>query len=140
MGNRKRLIFETNMNLIIFRTTLLIAYTSIAFSFTPNKLPRFHKQSIGCAMSSSSHVSKPLDIIEKDAVGSRAEPGCLCFDVVQSQDKPNKFFIYEIYADKAAVVFHKEQPYFKPWTEFKACGGTISSISHRGHGLYMNEM
>jgi len=96
MGNRKRLIFETNMNLIIFRTTLLIAYTSIAFSFTPNKLPRFHKQSIGCAMSSSSHVSKPfviiveaeikpdrieefLDIIEKDAVGSRAEPGCLCF-------------------------------------------------------------
>ena len=38
-----------------------------------------------------------LDMIEKNAVGSRAEPGCLRFDVLQSADADNKFIFYEVY-------------------------------------------
>lgn len=48
-----------------------------------------------------------LDIIEKDAVGSRAEPGCIRFDVIQSQEDSNKFIFYEVYKDVEAVKFHK---------------------------------
>jgi len=80
-----------------------------------------------------------LDIIEKDAVGSRAEPGCLRFDVSQSQDNPNRFFFYEVYKDTDAVAFHKEQPHFALWTNFKESGGVISSVSHKLDGIFLTE-
>uniref|UniRef100_A0A7S2KWR8 ABM domain-containing protein n=1 Tax=Leptocylindrus danicus TaxID=163516 RepID=A0A7S2KWR8_9STRA len=80
-----------------------------------------------------------LDIIEKDAVGSRGEPGCIRFDVVQSQEDSNKFIFYEVYKDVEAVKFHKEQPHFALWTNFKESGGVVSSISHKMDGLFMSE-
>eukprot|EP00559_Dactyliosolen_fragilissimus_P002406 CAMPEP_0184864032 /NCGR_PEP_ID=MMETSP0580-20130426/13437_1 /TAXON_ID=1118495 /ORGANISM="Dactyliosolen fragilissimus" /LENGTH=110 /DNA_ID=CAMNT_0027362659 /DNA_START=108 /DNA_END=440 /DNA_ORIENTATION=- len=80
-----------------------------------------------------------IDLIEKDAVGSRAEPGCLRFDVLQSQDNPNKFFFYEAYEDLKAVQFHKEQPHFALWTKFKESGGVVSSVSHKADGIMMTD-
>lgn len=79
-----------------------------------------------------------LDIIEKDAVGSRAEPGCLRFDVLQSQEQSNRFFFYEIYKDAESVAFHKDQPHFALWTNFKASGGVISSVSHKTFGKFLS--
>eukprot|EP00593_Proboscia_inermis_P014825 CAMPEP_0171303706 /NCGR_PEP_ID=MMETSP0816-20121228/13290_1 /TAXON_ID=420281 /ORGANISM="Proboscia inermis, Strain CCAP1064/1" /LENGTH=112 /DNA_ID=CAMNT_0011783189 /DNA_START=124 /DNA_END=462 /DNA_ORIENTATION=- len=78
-----------------------------------------------------------LDMIEKNAIGSRKEPGCLRFDVIRSKDNPNKFFFYEVYVDTAAVAFHKEQPHFAPWSSFKASGGTISSVTNKADGWFM---
>eukprot|EP00553_Chaetoceros_curvisetus_P008484 CAMPEP_0204614750 /NCGR_PEP_ID=MMETSP0717-20131115/2401_1 /ASSEMBLY_ACC=CAM_ASM_000666 /TAXON_ID=230516 /ORGANISM="Chaetoceros curvisetus" /LENGTH=106 /DNA_ID=CAMNT_0051627499 /DNA_START=354 /DNA_END=674 /DNA_ORIENTATION=+ len=106
-------------------------------------------------MSSSALASKPfcvvvqaeikpdrmeefLDLIEKDAVGSRAEPGCIRFDVVQSQEDPNKFIFYEVYKDIESVKFHKEQPHFALWTNFKESGGVVSSVSHKMDGIFMS--
>ena len=83
-------------------------------------------------------VDEFLDVIEKDAAGSRAEPGCLRFDVCRSQDDPCKFFFYEVYTDAAAVAFHKEQPHFKLWTDFKESGGVAKSVSHKTDGLFMS--
>mmetsp|Transcript_3527 Transcript_3527/g.5215 ORF Transcript_3527/g.5215 Transcript_3527/m.5215 type:complete len:140 (-) Transcript_3527:282-701(-) len=80
-----------------------------------------------------------LDIIEKDAIGSRAEEGCIRFDVVQSQEDPNKFIFYEVYKDLDAVVFHKEQPHFALWTNFKGSGGVVSSVSHKMDGIFMSD-
>lgn len=80
-----------------------------------------------------------LKIIEEDAVGSRAEEGCLRFDVQQSQDNPNRFFFYEVYKNKEAVLFHKEQPHFALWTKFKESGGVVSSVSHKVDGIFMTE-
>eukprot|EP00557_Chaetoceros_sp_GSL56_P001691 CAMPEP_0176504200 /NCGR_PEP_ID=MMETSP0200_2-20121128/15793_1 /TAXON_ID=947934 /ORGANISM="Chaetoceros sp., Strain GSL56" /LENGTH=110 /DNA_ID=CAMNT_0017903589 /DNA_START=91 /DNA_END=423 /DNA_ORIENTATION=- len=80
-----------------------------------------------------------LDIIEKDAIGSRSEPGCIRFDVVQNQENPCKFFFYEVYQDAEAVKFHKEQPHFALWTDFKASGGVVSSVSHKCHGIFLSE-
>uniref|UniRef100_A0A7S2XRK0 ABM domain-containing protein n=1 Tax=Attheya septentrionalis TaxID=420275 RepID=A0A7S2XRK0_9STRA len=79
-----------------------------------------------------------LDVMEKDAVGSRAEPGCLRFDVLQSQDDPNKFFFYEVYTDVDAVTFHKAQPHFALWTNFKASGGVVNSVSKKAEGVFMS--
>ncbi|KAL7495736.1 hypothetical protein ACHAWT_004303 [Skeletonema menzelii] len=78
-----------------------------------------------------------LDMIEKNAVGSRAEPGCIRFDVLQAEDQANKFFFYEVYEDAAAIAHHKEQPHYAAWGTFKESGGTISSVSKKASGKFM---
>ena len=47
--------------------------------------------------------------------GSIREPGILRFDFLQSADDPTVFFLYEAYADEAAVRAHKETPHYKAW-------------------------
>eukprot|EP00574_Skeletonema_japonicum_P005906 CAMPEP_0201714242 /NCGR_PEP_ID=MMETSP0593-20130828/810_1 /ASSEMBLY_ACC=CAM_ASM_000672 /TAXON_ID=267983 /ORGANISM="Skeletonema japonicum, Strain CCMP2506" /LENGTH=98 /DNA_ID=CAMNT_0048203507 /DNA_START=153 /DNA_END=449 /DNA_ORIENTATION=- len=78
-----------------------------------------------------------LDMIEKNAVGSRAEPGCIRFDVLQAADQENKFFFYEVYEDAAAIDFHKTQPHYAAWGTFKESGGTLSSVSKKASGKFM---
>lgn len=51
---------------------------------------------------------------------------------------PNKFIFYEVYDDKDAVVFHKAQPHFDLWTQFKASGGVVSSVSKVCDGWFMS--
>ena len=45
------------------------------------------------------------------AVG-REEPGCLAFDVVQGEDDPAVFVLYEHYTDEAALTAHRETPHY----------------------------
>lgn len=70
-------------------------------------------------------VAEFLEVADADAAGSRAEAGCLRFDVVQAT--PTKFFFYEVYTDADAVAVHKAQPYFQLWTDFKESGGCVSA-------------
>ena len=35
----------------------------------------------------------------------------------------------QVYKDAEAVAVHKEQPHFKAWSDFKASGGVVSSVS-----------
>ncbi|KAL3765436.1 hypothetical protein ACHAW5_006929 [Stephanodiscus triporus] len=78
-----------------------------------------------------------VDMIEKNAIGSRAEPGCIRFDVLQAEDAPNKFFFYEIYRNSDDISHHKEQPHYLAWVAFKESGGTISSISKKASGKFL---
>eukprot|EP00587_Corethron_hystrix_P011605 CAMPEP_0113313272 /NCGR_PEP_ID=MMETSP0010_2-20120614/9763_1 /TAXON_ID=216773 ORGANISM="Corethron hystrix, Strain 308" /NCGR_SAMPLE_ID=MMETSP0010_2 /ASSEMBLY_ACC=CAM_ASM_000155 /LENGTH=109 /DNA_ID=CAMNT_0000169253 /DNA_START=190 /DNA_END=519 /DNA_ORIENTATION=+ /assembly_acc=CAM_ASM_000155 len=82
-------------------------------------------------------IDEFLELIEKDAIGSRAEPGCLRFDVLRSKEDPNKFYFYELYKDDEAVAFHKDQPHFALWTDFKASGGVVKSVSHKADGIFL---
>ena len=51
-----------------------------------------------------------------DARGSvRDEPDCLRFDVLQDANLPNRFYLYEVYIDDAAMNAHLETPHFKTW-------------------------
>lgn len=43
----------------------------------------------------------------------RDEPGCLRFDVVQDQDDPDRFYLYEVYADTDAVAAHQDTGHFQ---------------------------
>jgi len=72
-------------------------------------------------------VEEFLKVIEEDTLGSRKEPGCLRFDVLRASE--TRFFFYEAYKSADDVVFHKEQPHFKLWSDFKASGGVKSSVS-----------
>ena len=44
---------------------------------------------------------------------SRAEPGCLQYDGHRDPDDPDRFFLYERYADEAALEAHAASPHFR---------------------------
>jgi quinol monooxygenase YgiN len=44
---------------------------------------------------------------------SRAEPGCLQYDAHQDADDGDTFFLFERYADEAALEAHSASPYFQ---------------------------
>ncbi len=53
-----------------------------------------------------------------DARGSVGkEPGCVRFDVIQDEKEPNRIYLYEVYADRAAFDFHMTTPHFLAWSE-----------------------
>ena len=78
-----------------------------------------------------------IELIEANAVETRKEPGCLRFDVLRSQDAPNKFFFYELYKRPADIEHHKAQPHYNLWADFKASGGTISSTTFKMDGEFL---
>jgi len=44
---------------------------------------------------------------------SRAEPGCLQYDVYRDLNDPNRFVLLESYVDDAALEAHASSPYFQ---------------------------
>nr|WP_154324804.1 (4S)-4-hydroxy-5-phosphonooxypentane-2,3-dione isomerase [Pantoea sp. 201603H] len=53
-----------------------------------------------------------LEAFRHNHVGAIQEPGNLHFDVLQDKDIPTRFYIYEAYCDKNAVLAHKETPHY----------------------------
>ena len=43
------------------------------------------------------------------------EPGCKRFDVAVDPERPTVVFLYELYADRAALDAHRETPHFKDY-------------------------
>ncbi|MGO1120550.1 putative quinol monooxygenase [Rhodovibrionaceae bacterium A322] len=63
------------------------------------------------------------------------ESGCLVFDVCQDRDRPDRFFLYEVYASAEDFETHKTLPHFlafseevAPWVKSKdlACWQRLS--------------
>jgi autoinducer 2-degrading protein len=48
-------------------------------------------------------------------LGTRTEPGNLRFDVLQSEEDPNRFMLYEVYRDQAALEAHQKQAHYLKW-------------------------
>ncbi|WP_394249922.1 putative quinol monooxygenase [Vibrio profundi] len=49
-----------------------------------------------------------LSVMNENALSSVTnEAGCFVFDVLQAQDDDHCFYLYEIYADEAALAQHK---------------------------------
>ncbi len=40
------------------------------------------------------------------------EPDCLTFDVLEAQEEPNTFYLYEIYTSPAALETHKKTEHY----------------------------
>lgn len=58
-----------------------------------------------------------LQVMKEDLEGSRAEEGCLRFDLLDAGD--GKYHFYEVYKDDAAAKLHKTLPHYLKWAEFK---------------------
>jgi autoinducer 2-degrading protein len=50
-----------------------------------------------------------------NARNTRKEPGNLRFDVLQAEDDPNKFQLYEAYKAKEDFAFHQTTPHYARW-------------------------
>ena len=62
-----------------------------------------------------------LKAVEVDALGSeRDEPGCLRFNVLQSEEDENVYYFYELYKDEAALDAHRAAPHYAVWREAAA--------------------
>jgi len=49
--------------------------------------------------------------------GSVREPGVLRFDVLQDEEDPGRFLLYEVFRDEAAVQAHRETPHYNAWAQ-----------------------
>jgi (4S)-4-hydroxy-5-phosphonooxypentane-2,3-dione isomerase len=47
--------------------------------------------------------------------GSRREPGNLRWDFLQNEEEPERYTLYEVYRDPAALQAHQQQPHYLAW-------------------------
>jgi quinol monooxygenase YgiN len=48
---------------------------------------------------------------------TRAEPGCVTYILHRSIDKPRRLFLYEAWANRAALERHWQSPHFLRWKQ-----------------------
>lgn len=51
---------------------------------------------------------------------TRAEPGCLRFEVVQDPEQPTRFLVSEVFADRTAFEAHQRRAASSPWAKITA--------------------
>lgn len=58
-----------------------------------------------------------VEASQKNSVATVGEPGALRFDVLQQQDDPNRFVLYEVYVDEDSAGRHKETAHYAAWRD-----------------------
>lgn len=56
--------------------------------------------------------------IRANARESRKENGVMQFDILQQDEKPGSFVLYEVYESSEALEAHRNSAHFKRWQEF----------------------
>ena len=56
-----------------------------------------------------------VDATEDNHRNTRLEPGNLRFDVLQAEDDPGRFFLYEAYRTKEDFAAHQQTPHYQRW-------------------------
>ena len=63
------------------------------------------------------HIEDFKKISYYNSENSRKEPGCLRFDVLQSEENPSVFFLYEIYKDASDIDHHRTTEHYQKWRD-----------------------
>lgn len=63
----------------------------------------------------SDKVKELMAELLANAEASRAEPGCLHFDVCVDKGDPTRILYYEVYRDQAAIDSHAQTAHHKRW-------------------------
>lgn len=63
------------------------------------------------------HVEAFKKITEYNHVNTRKEERNVRFDVLQSNEDPTQFVLYEVFEDEDAVAFHKTTEHYNKWRE-----------------------
>ncbi len=65
--------------------------------------------------------AKDLSVVQEELINHKNlthnEPGCLVFEVAQSQSNPNRFDVYEEFVNKAAFESHQQRVKNSYWGE-----------------------
>ncbi len=65
----------------------------------------------------SEHIDAFIEATLENARSSRREPENIRFDVLQAEDDPSRFFLYEVYQTKEGSAAHKKTPHYLAWRE-----------------------
>lgn len=63
------------------------------------------------------HVEAFIAATRENHEQSVQEPGNRRFDVLQAEDDPTRFVLYEAYADDAAAAAHKQTAHYLKWRD-----------------------
>jgi autoinducer 2-degrading protein len=63
------------------------------------------------------HVDDFMNAAVVNHENSVKEPGNMRFDVLQSEDDPTLFMLYEAYESEEAAAHHKETNHYKVWRD-----------------------
>jgi autoinducer 2-degrading protein len=63
------------------------------------------------------HIRDFIEAAKTNHKASIQEAGNLRFDVLQMDDDPTKFLLYEAYESADAAALHKETAHYKAWRE-----------------------
>lgn len=58
-----------------------------------------------------------LQIALENVAASRQEPGIVQFDLLEQQDSPQHFLLYEVYRSQADLEAHRLTPHFARWAK-----------------------
>jgi quinol monooxygenase YgiN len=61
------------------------------------------------------HLEKFKAATLRNASASRAEAGCVRFDVLQQTDDPTRFTFIEMFKSEADAAAHRKTPHFQAW-------------------------
>lgn len=61
------------------------------------------------------YVRQFIDATFDNATHTRREPGNLRFDVLQAEDDPNRFMLYEAYREKDDLTRHQQTAHYARW-------------------------
>ena len=79
-----------------------------------------------------------LHVMRLDAIGSRLEPGCLCFHVSAAPDARTYMF-YEVYVNSDAVTKHKRTKHYQTWDAFRNAGGIERQHNTVCEGVFVSD-
>ena len=63
------------------------------------------------------HVAAFVDATLDNARNTRREPGNVRFDVLRSEEDPNRFLLYEAYRGKDDFTAHQQTPHYLRWKQ-----------------------
>jgi autoinducer 2-degrading protein len=62
-------------------------------------------------------VESFIDATLENARNSRKEPGNVRFDVLQAEDEPSRFLLYEVYQTKDDFTKHQQTEHYLRWKQ-----------------------
>jgi autoinducer 2-degrading protein len=71
-----------------------------------------------------------------NAAGTRREPGNLRFDVLQQNEDPTRFTLYEVYHDEAGFKAHQGTPHYLTWKAQVADMMASPRVGEKHHNLF----
>ena len=63
------------------------------------------------------HIDEFIAATLENHDNSIKEPGNVRFDVLQREDDPGQFFLYEVYETEESVQAHKQTPHYLKWRQ-----------------------
>jgi len=63
------------------------------------------------------HIEAFKEAILANHRGSVQEPGNIRFDVLQAEDDPSRFMLYEVFESEEAIQAHRESDHYLTWRD-----------------------